>query len=56
MHYYGPVLAGFCFMYRELAGTVVTELFADAFSVHVVEAVFQYAARVPIAPDAMTLG
>ncbi len=53
MHNYGPVLAGFCFMYCELAGTVVAELLTDAFAVHVVEAVFQYAARVPVAPDAM---
>ena len=56
MHYHGPVLAGLCFMYRELAGTVVAELLADAFPVHVVEAVFQYAARVPVAPDSVTFG
>lgn len=56
MHYHGPVLAGFCFMYRELAGAVVAELLADAFAVHVVEAVLQYTARVPVAPDAVTLG
>ena len=56
MHYHGPVLAGLCFMYRELAGTVVAELLADAFPVYVVEAVFQYATRVPIAPDSLTLG
>ena len=56
MHYHGPVLAGFCFMYRELSGAVVAELFADAFAVHVGKAVFQYTARVPVAPDSVTLG
>ena len=56
MHNYGPVLAGFCFMYCELAGTVVAELLTDAFPVYVVEAVLQYAARVPVAPDALTFG
>ena len=56
MHDHGPVLAGFCFMYCELAGTVVAELLTDAFAVHVVEAVFQYAARVPVAPDAVAFG
>ena len=56
MHYHGPVLAGLCFMYRELAGTVVAELLADAFPVYVVEAVLQYAARVPVAPDSVTFG
>ncbi len=56
MHNYGPVLAGFCFMYCELACAVVTELFTDAFAVYVVEAIFQYATRVPVAPDTMTLG
>ena len=56
MHYHGAVLAGLCFMYRELAGAIVTELFTDAFAVHVVEAVFQYAARVPVAPDAVAFG
>lgn len=43
-------------MYRELAGAIVTELFTDAFAVHVVEAVFQYATRVPVTPDAVPLG
>ena len=56
MHYHGPVLAGLCFMYRELAGTVVAELLADAFPVYVVEAVLQYAARIPVAPDAVAFG
>ena len=56
MHDYGPVLAGFGLVYRELAGAVKTELFADAFSVHVVEAVFQYPVRVPVAPDAVPFG
>ena len=56
MHDHGPVLAGFCFMYSELACAVVAELLADAFPVHVVETVFQYAARVPVAPDAVAFG
>ena len=56
MHNDGPVLAGFCFMYCELAGAVVTELFTDAFAVHVVEAVLQYATRIPVAPDAVAFG
>ena len=56
MHNYGPVLAGFCFMYSELACAVVAKLLADAFPVYVVEAVLQYAARVPVAPDAVTFG
>ena len=56
MHNYGPVLAGFCFMYSELAGAIVTELFTDAFAVYVVEAIFQYATRVPVAPDAVAFG
>ena len=43
-------------MYCELAGAVVTELFTDAFAVHVVEAVLQYAARIPVAPDAVAFG
>ena len=43
-------------MYRELSGAIVAELVANAFPVHVVEAVLQYAARVPVAPDAVTLG
>ena len=56
MHYHGPVLAGLCFMYRELAGTVVAELLADAFPVHVGEAIAQDSAWVPVAPDAVPLG
>ena len=56
MHYHGPVLAGLCFMYRELAGTVVAELLADAFPVYVVEAVFQDSVRVPVAPYAVAFG
>ena len=56
MHNYGPVLAGFCFMYSELAGAVVAELVADSCSQYVVEAIFQYATRVPVAPDAVAFG
>ena len=56
MHNYGAVLAVLGFVYRELAGAVVAELFAHAFAVHVREAVAQDAAWVPVAPDAVKFG
>ena len=53
MHNDGAVFAVLGFVYRELSGAVVAELFAHALSVHVSKAVAKYAVRVPVAPDAV---
>ena len=53
MHNHGPVLAGFCFMYRELSCAVVAELIADALAEYISETVAKNSIGVPIAPDAV---
>lgn len=56
MHNDRPVLAVLCLVDGEFACTVVAELVADTFAVHIREAVLQYPALVPVAPDAVTYG